>query len=416
MSGWKSIPVAEAQRRALDAVAPIDRTERVAVDACAGRVLAADVTAPFDVPPHDNSAMDGFAVRTADLTGDAPHRLRVAQVLPAGRTADRPVGPGEAVKIMTGAPLPPGADAVIMVERTEESGGCVVLQETPDPGRHVRPAGEDVRAGARVLPRGRALSPADAAVIASLGIARVEVYERPRLACLATGDELVAPGEPLGPGRIHDSNSTLMASLAREAGLAPVTLGVVRDDPTATRDRLREGLEADALMTSGAVSVGERDFVLPALREMGFEPLFHGVRMRPGGPVLFGLLERRPFFGLPGNPTSSLMAFQFIARPALWKLAGRADPLPVPLAIRLVETVRKAAGRNLWFRALVTQEEGSLVARSAGPQGSGILSTSIRANAVLDLPEEADEVPAGTVVPGYLMGPLPAGAPSSPTP
>ncbi|GJG85276.1 molybdopterin molybdenumtransferase MoeA [Gemmatimonadetes bacterium T265] len=400
------------------------RAERVALGDALGRVLAADVRAGWDVPPRANASMDGYAVRAADAAGarpDAPARLRVVGEAPAGRPWGGTVGAGEAVRIATGAPVPAGADAVVRVEDTDaaDDGGTVLVRdgrdarETDTAGggarRNVRPAGEDLRAGSVAARAGTAVTPGVVGVLAAAGAAHVDVVRRPRVAIVASGDELVALDD-LARARAGDAtvnaNAPALAALVRAAGGEPVDLGVAPDTPEGVRARIAAARDAgcDVVLTSGGVSVGPRDLVRPAVEALGGRLDFWRVRMRPGGPLAFGTLPAPdgtalPWFGLPGNPVSTVVTFAVFVRPLLRALAGDARPFRRVLRAAAGEPLRTAAPLTHFLRVtLATDDAGGLVARLTGPQGSGLLSSVAAADALAVVPAGAREVPAGAPV------------------
>jgi molybdopterin molybdotransferase len=404
----RELTVAEARARVLVGVVPLD-SESVPLLAALGRVLAEDAVSDIDVAPFDNSMMDGFAVRAPDLAGahkDAPVALDVTGAVFAGEDgAGVRIVPGSAVRIMTGAPLPAGADAVVMVERTAilsgdgGPGSRVAFAHAPDIGEKVRRRGEEVEAGGVVLRAGEVVDPAAVGLLAATGNACVTVRRRSYVAVLSTGDELVAVGDRPRAGQIRDANSPMLAALVAEAGGEPVPLAGVGDDEAATREALlRAAASADAVVVTGGVSVGDRDFVGGLLGELG-EVYCRRVRMRPGAPNTLGRLGGVPFFGLPGNPTSAWVGFHLFVRPVLRTMAGFATvDRPVVMA-RLSHDVSKKQDRAYYVRGRLSSEPGGLSVESAGPQSSALLTAAHRANCliVLDLP--AGLVPAGTLVP-----------------
>jgi len=390
------ISLADAQAAILDAVgtlAPVPY-ER---DAARGLVLARDIVAAEPVPPFANTGMDGYAVRAADTPGT----LRVVGELPAGRAPTMPVGPGEAVRIMTGAPMPDGADAVVMVERTRVHGDNVVV-EVAQPGEHVRLAGGDVSAGDVVFEHGTVLTPAHLGVLASLDVREVVCYPRPRVGVISTGDELVAEGV-LAPGRIRDSNRPMLLALLDELGLDPVDGGIVGDDERAITAAVENIADTcDALLTSGAVSVGDYDFVKLVLERVaaarGGTSLWAQVAIKPAKPLAFAMLGAVPAFGLPGNPVSSRVSFELFARPALRKLAGRADvEAEAVRAIAASAMRRRPDGKLHLDRVRVRIDDGRYVCERAGAQASNVLSGMAAANALALLPD-GDGVDAGAEV------------------
>ncbi|HEX7290132.1 MAG TPA: gephyrin-like molybdotransferase Glp [Conexibacter sp.] len=352
--------------------------EPVAVEDAAGRVLAADVNAVADVPGFDNSAMDGFAVRS-DASSGAP--LRIVDESRAGAPASRPLGPGEAIRISTGAAMPAGADAVAPVEQTREADGRVVLVDAPGPGRHVRRAGEDLRAGAVVLAAGTVLGAGALAVAVGAGAATVACARRPRVAILCTGDELRPPGAPLGPGEIHNSNAPMLAALAAREGAEVTSAGAVRDTRAATVAALATALEqADVVVLSGGVSVGPHDHVKPALAALGVHERFWRVDLQPGKPTWFGTRGAQLVFGLPGNPVSSYVTFALFARPALRALQGAAPLPPRERATLSVDVPRR--GRTQALRVRLDAGDGALRATPTGAQGSHVTASLVAADAL----------------------------------
>ncbi|HYN87927.1 MAG TPA: gephyrin-like molybdotransferase Glp [Ardenticatenaceae bacterium] len=411
-------PVDEALAEILSYVQSLP-SERVALLQARGRVLAEEIAAEFDVPPFRNSAMDGYAVRAADTRAaqaDSPAVLRVLGNVPAGQPAREEVAPGGAARIMTGAPLPAGADAVVRFEETSEiwpeerrpGAGWVAIVVPAEAGQNVREAGEDLKAGAVVMARGQTLRPAQIGVLAALGRATVQVVRRPRVAILATGDELVAIGEPLAPGKIRNSNEYTVAALVEQVGGVPVPLGIARDNVAHLKAKIHEGLAqgVDLFLTSAGVSVGDYDMVKDVLASEG-EMRFWQVAIKPGKPLAFGRLRGPagpvPLIGLPGNPVAAVVAFEVFARPAILKLGGRDGRPHLEVRARLQEDVTNS-GRRHYMRARVTRDaangEYRVTTRGSGVrvQGSGILSSLIWANAFLVVPEGVARIPAGEIV------------------
>ena len=382
------IPLAEAQQVVIDRCAPLPTVELPLVDAL-GHVTAAAVTAAEAVPAFDNTAMDGYAVRAGD-TAAAPASLDVVGTLAAGRAPDVGVGPGEAVRIMTGAPIPPGADAVIMVERTRalDGGGQVVAEVSVPVGNHIRRAGEDLEVGRVVFEPGEVLQPAHVGVLAGLGIHALTVVRRPRVGVISTGDELVDGPEPLALGQVRDSNRYSLLSLVREAGLEGVDLGLVRDDPEVIRSRIAHGAETcDAVLTSGGVSMGDYDCVKVVLDEMG-EMSWMQVAIKPAKPFAFGLVGGTPVFGLPGNTVSSMVSFELLARPALRRMMGHTQlHRPRVQATATAPLQRHPDGKIHFARVVWSYHQGRYEVRSAGGQGSHQLSALAAANGLAVLPD-----------------------------
>jgi len=420
------LAVAEALAAVLDGAAPLDAESVPLLDAL-GRALADDVASPLDLPPWDNAGMDGYAVRAADVRGASvafPAELRVVGEIAAGDDADSlalgALGAGQAVRISTGAPVPNDADAVVRVEDTERAGDRVrvtsdrdVAGDTPQT-RNVRPRGEDVRAGTAVLERGATIGAAAIGVLASVGRASVPVTRRPRVAVVSSGDELAAV-EDLAPvmagRRIVSSNGYSLTAAAWSAGADATNCGFVRDDAGALRALLSRTLSRgfDVLVTSGGVSVGEHDHTRDTLAALGAELKLWRVRMRPGGPFGFGVVHwgdrRVPWLGLPGNPVSAMVTFELFGRPLLRTLGGHRNVFRRAVNVVTAEHVRTAAPLTHFLRAtLATDGGGRLVARLTGAQGSNLLTSMARANALLVVPEDVREVPAGTVLRAILLG------------
>jgi molybdopterin molybdotransferase len=369
--------------------------EAVPVDAALGRVLAEDVAVGADVPPFASAAMDGFAVRA----GAAGRTLTIVGESRAGQPSAVPVGEGEAVQISTGAVVPEGADAVLQVELVTTADGAVTLEDEVNPGRNVRPAGDDMTAGAVVLTAGTRLGPAELGVAVAAGRGELRCSLLPRVAVVATGDELVDPGEPLGPGQIHNSNAVTLASLAMQAGARVFTVTGAADTREDTEEALAVALEeADVVIVSGGVSVGPHDHVKPALDALGVEQAFWRVALRPGKPTWFGQRDGTLVFGLPGNPVSSMVTFLLFARPALNALQGAPFAPPRRTAV-LTEDVDRQPNRDEAVRvSLHTDDAATLRATPTGPQGSHILSSMLRADGLALIEAGDTPVPAGTTV------------------
>jgi molybdenum cofactor synthesis domain-containing protein len=364
-----------------------------------GLVLAATVMTTEDVPPFANTAMDGYAVRAADTSGASPDSavtLRVVGDLPAGRAPDVEVGAGDAIRIMTGAPMPIGADAVVMVERTETAGDDVAILAEARTGDHVRSAGGDLRSGQEVFPEGTLLSGAHLGVLASVGATHVRVIPRARVGVCSTGDELVDGGGPLAPGQIRDSNRRMLLGLAHEAGFEAIDLGHARDDEDVITGVLEQGVtRCDAILTSGGVSVGDYDYVKAALDRLG-DLRWYQIAIKPAKPLAFAVMRGVPLFGLPGNPVSSLVSFELFARPAILQRAGHPRRFRPEVGARAGhEFTRKRDGKVHFDRVRVTWVDDGYVVRSTGDQSSNVLSAAAAANALAILPDgdgvEADE-------------------------
>ena len=382
---------------------PLGQERVPLLDAC-GRVLAAEVRAPWDLPRWSNSAMDGFAVRAADCHPGGT--LAIAGYLPAGARADGVnVPPGGAVRIMTGAPLPADCDAIVPFEETQEEAGRVCLLGAVGVGDHIRRQGEDVSAGEVIMPAGTLLRPPEINMLASFGQALVPVHRRPRVAILSTGDELVELGATCGEGQIVNSNALSLACAVRESGGEALLLGIARDEPEALRPLLAEGLKADVLITSAGVSAGDRDLVRAVLAELGVAERFWKVEIKPGRPTAFGVHGETLVFALPGNPVSTMVTFELLVRPALRRLLGYRRVLQPTVPAVLDKAVRKKPGRVQFLRVQVRQEEHGLVASSSGDQNTGILRTMVRANAIAILRGEQEQLAAGSTVEVHLLDP-----------
>jgi molybdopterin molybdotransferase len=401
------VPFADARAGVLERLEPLPVREVGLTDA-AGCVLATDVAAAEDLPPFANSAMDGFAVRAADLAGageDRPVALTITGEVFAGTGRLPTVRPGETARIMTGGAVPPGADTVVPVEQTSVEGDTVLVRLDPGPGRYVREAGEDVGRGTVVLERGRVLDPAAIGMLASVGRRAVPVHPRPHVMVVSTGDELVDPGDPLGPGQIRDSNSWLLVAQVRASGAEAFRCDKLRDDPEALRRGFAlAAAEGDFVVTSGGVSVGERDYTKQVLAELGDVRSFR-VAMQPGMPQAFGFAAGTPLYGLPGNPVSCFVVFETLVRPALRRLAGHADDrLDRPRVVaRLGGPVRSPAGKLSFLRVRLEVGDDGLVATSTGSQGSGVLSSCVAADGLAVVPAEHTELAAGSPVQVVLL-------------
>jgi molybdopterin molybdotransferase len=392
------LSVEEALERVLDAFHPLE-PEAVPVLDALGRVLAEDVYSPGDIPPHANSSMDGYSVRAADTdsaTAAMPVRLRVLADLPAGYVSEAAVTPGTAIRIMTGAPIPPGADGVVKVEDTASAGDWVDIRVAIESGQFVRPAGEDVRRGDLVLARGAHVRPQEIGMLAALGCTHVRVTRRPRIAILATGDELVPIDGPLAPGKIRDANSYSNAAQVTGCGAEPILLGIARDDVDVLTERIRSGLAegVDLFLTSGGVSVGDFDVVKQVLAAEG-QIDFWRVRMKPGKPLAFGHIGDVPVLGLPGNPVSAMVSFETFVRPAILKMLGATNWLRPRVEATLMDAVRHKDGRRHFVRVQIEWQDGEYQAYLTGGQSSGILSSMVKANGLAIIPEDWTHADAG---------------------
>ena len=402
------IPLEDARRLVLAACGRLDPVSLPLTEAL-GAVTADPVVSGDDVPPFANSAMDGYAVRAGDTeeaSGTRPARLRVVATVAAGAAPDRPVGPGEAVRIMTGAPMPEGADAIAIVEVTSPDGDHVLVRQPARTGQHIRHPGGDIRAGQLVFPAGTALGPGHLGVLASIGWEKVAVYRRARVAVLSTGDELVEGGTPLQPGQIRDTNRLTLLGLCRQSGFEVVDLGVARDDEDEIRTAIRRGVtEADALISSGGVSMGDFDYVKKVLDEMG-QMAWMQVAIRPAKPLAFGTVDGVPVFGLPGNPVSSMVSFELFARPGLRQMmgfTGRALDRTRVGAVADEAIARRPDGKVHFARvAAAPGDDGRFHVRASGGQESHLLRAMALANALAVLPD-GPGVPAGGEVELLLL-------------
>jgi molybdopterin molybdotransferase len=395
----ESLRVDAARQVIRGVVRPIGGTERVFVRNALGRVLAEDVVSPIDVPAHDNSAMDGFALRGADLAASGETRCRLIGTVLAGRTFEAPVGAGECVRIMTGAIMPEGCDCVVIQEVVRLESDTVVIPPGQKPGQNWRKAGEDLAAGRPALGAGRLLRPAELGLLASLGIAELPVRRRLRVALFSTGDELCSIGAQPKPGEVFDSNRYTLFGMLTRLGCEVMDLGVVRDSPQDLRDALMHAsANADAIVTSGGVSVGEADFIRELMDRLG-EVLFWKIAMKPGRPMAFGRIGQAVLFGLPGNPVAVMVTFYQFVREALYRMMG-ADPVPeVPLfRTGCAAPIRKQPGRTEFVRGVLFREEGAWRVRPTGAQGSGILRSMSDANCFIVLEHDRGDVAAGDAV------------------
>ncbi|HET8842717.1 MAG TPA: gephyrin-like molybdotransferase Glp [Ktedonobacteraceae bacterium] len=392
------ISVEEALERILNEISPLPITS-VPLDEALGLVLAEDVVAHEDMPPFANSAMDGFALRSQDSqsVSGVPPRLRVTGSIAAGYMPEHAVEAGTAMRIMTGAPVPPGADAVIQVELTNsaspESDEVEILQEV-SPGNNIRPAGEDMRNGQTILKQGSEIGPWEIGVLATLGLALVPVIRRPQVAILGTGDEIIDIDQPLQPGKIRNSNSYLLEAAIRQAGATPVRLGIARDTVESLREKFSQALGSDLIITSGGVSVGDFDLVKDIMAEQG-QINFWRINMRPGKPVAFGRMGSTPLLGLPGNPVSAAVTFELFGRPLLRKMLGYTRLLRPQVDVNVADGVGEKAGRRHYVRAHVQWQDGHFVAHTTGNQGSNIMTSLLGANALIIVPEGETIVQAG---------------------
>ncbi len=390
------LSVEEALERVLSRVASVG-TERVYLLSALDRVLAEPVFASGDIPPWPNSSMDGYALRALDVrqaSPESPAVLAVAGAVPAGTSSARPLRPGEAFRIFTGAPLPEGADGVIPQEEVESDASVIRVRRLVKPGEYVRPTGEDMRAGEIVLHPGQPLGPAEVGVLATLGYPQARVFRRPRVAVLSTGNELVDLGGAIGPGQIPNSNTYSLMAQILSAGGEPVNLGVAADSLPEIEGRLRWALGADVVVSSAGVSVGEFDFVREALTRLGAELHLWQVAMRPGRPITFGSLGSRPVFGLPGNPVSAMVTFELFVRPAIRKMAGHSALHRPTIRARALAPIPNPGSRRGYLRVTLTSSNGGYGARLTGEQGSSILRSMVKADGLAVVPPDTT-IPEG---------------------
>lgn len=395
-----SLSIEEARGRILADIKPVIGKEKLALRSALGRILAEDVVSPLNVPSHHNSAMDGYALKGVDLTTNSPRDFKVIGTVYAGAFFNGECREGQTVRIMTGAPIPEGADTVIMQEQVEQlNNGRVRIDGTHSIGENVRQAGEDITTGCVVLESGRHLVPADLGVLASLGIGEVSVRRRPRVAFFSTGDELRSLGEVLGKGEIYDSNRYSLYGMLTRLGLEVIDLGVIRDEPVAIREAFQTASTmADVVITSGGVSVGDADFIKPVLSELG-EISFWKIAMKPGRPLTFGHLGDACFFGLPGNPVAVMVTFYQFVQPALHYLTRGEIHLPLTLKATSTSKISKRPGRFEFQRGIMRQTQpGQLAVQTAGKQGSGILTSMSRANCFILLPQDSGDIQQGDSV------------------
>lgn len=392
----------QAREQIIESVTPLVAEEVSLLDA-AGRAAEEDIIAPLPLPAFDNSAMDGYAVRAEDCFSGA--RLPLVGYLPAGGAINCRVEPGTAVKIMTGAPIPPGADAVVPFEETEEAPEKVTILGTVKKGDHIRWQGEDIKPGDRIIEAGSVLRPAEISLLASMDMPTIKVGRRVCVAILSTGDELRELGEPGVEGAIVNSNSWALAAAVREIGGDPLILGIARDTRESLLDKLKQGLQADMLITSAGVSAGDRDYVREVLEELGVEQQFWKVNIKPGKPTAFGLKGDIPVFSLPGNPVSAMMTFEEFVRPALLKMMGHRTLLKPLFKAKLQDPIRKKAGRLQLIRVAVELDQnGEMRIASAGDQNTGILRTMIFAQGIALLEADRDYYAVGEKVEVHLLG------------
>jgi len=398
------ITVEEAREEILNNISPLGVEKKHILESL-GYVIAEDVYSDIDIPPFDNSQMDGFAVIAGDIrqaSQDNPVTLQVIESLPAGYVATQKIESGKTIRIMTGAMIPQGANAVVMVEYTQTEEDKVKIFASVKKGRHIRRAGNDVKKGDLVIPKGKEIHPPEMAMLASMNRAEVMVYKRPKVALISTGDELTPLGEALKPGKIRDSNRYGLYGQVLAIGCFPIDMGIVKDQIAPLKAKFSQALNlADVLVTSGGVSVGDYDIVKDVLSQFG-EINFWKVAMKPGKPQAFGIAEGKPVFGLPGNPVSSLVVFELMVRPALLKMAGHTDIFrPIFKAI-LENDIRNTDNRAHYMRAIIKRRDEKFYAQTTGPQSSGILYSMVLANGLIVIPIGSN-LKAGDEVDALLM-------------
>jgi molybdopterin molybdotransferase len=403
------LTVAEASERILAEIRPLE-TESVALRQALGRVCAEDIPATVTMPPWSNSSMDGYAVRSADITpvmSGEPVKLRVVATIAAGEFASRPLKRGEAMRIMTGAPVPEGADSVIRKEDTDGGSQKVEIRDARDVWKNIRPAGEDFQRGDMLAKRGNPIKPALIGVLASSGVSEVKTFKRPRVAIISSGNELVEIDEfdEVSAGRrIVSTNSYTLDALTRVAGGIPIDLGIAADTKASLKRKLDSANDSDLILTSAGVSVGDLDHTRDVFASLGGEQKFWKVRMRPGAPLAFGMLNGVPWLGLSGNPVSAMVSFELFVRPALRKMQGYAALFRRTVTVTMEEEVKIGAKLTHFLRAIVTRkEDGTLVARLTGHQSSAALTSMARANALLIVPETSPTVAKGSPLKAMML-------------
>ncbi len=395
-----------ALKTILDSVKGPFGSERIGILESLGRVLAQDIHSDGDLPAFDYSAMDGYALIASDTKGasvDSGIRLEVAGEFRAGGDTSSKVQAGRVVKIMTGAPIPEGADAVVMVENTKEDSGIVEVLEEVESGKNIRFAGEEIKKGALVLEKGSLIEPAHIGMLASLGVSIVTVAKRPKVAILTTGDEVISIEDKMEPGKIRNSNSyALFTQVVANCGM-PANKGVAKDNRESLKNALKSCLDSDIIVTSGGVSMGEYDYVKDVINELGMDEKFWKVAMRPGKPNLFGVIDGKPFFGLPGNPVSTMIGFELFVRPTIMKMLGRKGGDRIEVEALLEEDIKTKKGLTFFVRAVTEWKDGGYVTRTTGLQGSGMLSSMVKANSLMIIPEEEVTVKKGSKVKVRLL-------------
>lgn len=395
-----SMPVIQARKYIREFLDPVVTKESLPLRSTLGRVLAEDISSPFNVPNHDNSAMDGYAFNADDLAVEGETRLTVIGTAFAGNAYEGKVSKGQCVRIMTGAVMPQGADTVVVQERVQAEGDVIIFSDGPKRGMNMRYAGEDLKQGQVVLPAGHMMRAADLGLIASLGIGELKVYRKLRVAFFSTGDELASIGQPLEAGQVYDSNRYTLHGMLTRLGVEVIDMGVVRDVPELLEQTLVEASQsADVILTSGGVSVGEADFMKQLLEKLG-QVVFWKIAMKPGRPLAYGKVGHAHYFGLPGNPVSVMVTFYQFVREALLVLMGQAEPAPSPLLNAVcTDSIKKLTGRTEFQRGvLYLADDGNWKVRPTGNQGSGILRSMSEANCFIVLDETVGNVEAGAIV------------------
>ena len=394
------ISVEAALEKILSHIQPLG-FEKVSLLESQGRVIAEDIYASRDIPPLDNSGMDGYAVRYVDIqqaSSSQPVRLEIIEDLPAGSVSKKTLEKGQAIRIMTGAPIPRGADAVVQVEDTTKEDRFAQIFRAVPLGENIWRAGEDVGKGNRVISKGDLIRPAEVGMLASVGRSFVSVFQRPLVAILCTGEELVDVDGRLDEAKIVSSNSYTLAAQVKDSGAIPIQLGIARDRKEDIEEKLRQGIRADVLISSAGISVGDYDLVKDVLKDLGMEMVFWKVAMKPGKPLAFGTIAGKPAFGLPGNPVSSMVSFEQFVRPSLLKMMGHHQLFRPTIEAILKEDIQKEPGRRHYIRALVSFEKDRYFVTTTGAQGSGILRSMVKANGLVVIPENQEKVRAGEKV------------------
>ena len=380
--------------------------EKINILEARGRIIGEDIFSPRNIPSADNSAMDGYAVRYTEAKGttkDKPLKLKIIEDIPAGKIALKKINNGEAARIMTGAVIPEGADSVIRQEDTLRDGRTVIIYVSAEKGENIRFAGEDMRKGELVVKKRSPLRPAHIGMLASLGKASVNVYQRPRVAIMSTGDELVDIKTNPGPGKIVNSNSYSLAAQVLECGAMPIMLGIAKDKKTDLQKKFKSALDADVIISSGGVSVGDFDFVKNVMGEIGNAMHFWQVAMRPGKPLAFGAIEGVPLFGLPGNPVSAMVSFEQFVRPSLLKMQGHKRIFRQTIKAVCADEIQKKSGFRHFIRAIVKKEKDKYVTTTTGDQGSGILKSMVNANGLIVMGKNETRIKKGTEVTVQLL-------------